>query len=169
MSCKAELEQACLLGAYLDDIGSPRIFRADARNSDSFTKPLDEMVLQCVHLLEIWVEVRHRVESFVEVGPGGVRYAIRRVFVQASWSSSEALSRHRRSEASTNTERAYSRWISRCRLGRWPCARECLCSLQKGVEGQAGHVGNGFGRNTVSTEQRLEAKFHLGRTRSDPH
>jgi hypothetical protein len=39
--------------AYLDNIGSPGILRADAGNGDSFAKSLDELVLQRIHLLEV--------------------------------------------------------------------------------------------------------------------
>jgi hypothetical protein len=78
--------------AYLDNIGSPGILGADAGNGDSFAKSLDELVLQRIHLLEVGVEVRHLGKCFIEVGPGGVRNAIRRVLVKAAWSCSESMS-----------------------------------------------------------------------------
>jgi hypothetical protein len=103
--------------AYLDDIWSPAVFGANTRNSDSFSQPFDEVVLQAVHLLKVCVEARHLVELFVDIRPSGVWYAIWGVLVVQPRSCNKS-SRRKRSEASANTKRAYYRWISRCYSGR---------------------------------------------------
>lgn len=54
-------------------------------NGHGLAQPLDETALQTVHLLEVWVEVRHGVKLFVQVRPNGVvGSTIGSVFVAAT-------------------------------------------------------------------------------------
>lgn len=128
------LFQRCSWQSYLDDIGPPRVLRADTGDSDGLPELVDEAVLQGVDLLEVRVEVRHLGIFVVEVRPLGVGNAIRSVFVESLKRGSESARWRTREEVSTNAVRAYSRWSQ---TGRCEGARTCF-SMQEG-EGQLPH------------------------------
>jgi hypothetical protein len=70
-TCRVQPDQKL---TYLDNIRPPLVLGADTGDGHCLPQPLDESVLQVIDLLEVRVEMRHLVETVIQIGPVGVGY-----------------------------------------------------------------------------------------------